>query len=143
MLSVEAYAKCHRNQKVHRHGRLPPPLASGSEAYPSVRTSVVAHSCRVCWHSFLSAATRCGNLGGTHEVTNVLLEELVIVVKLVVLFTHSLDTVENGDERVLQGFGMSALLGQPWFLGLVARGQKVGIGQLVMGQYCAPMLEIL
>lgn len=66
-----------------------------------------AHSWQVCWHSFLSAATRGGNLCGAHEIANVLLQELVIVVKFVVLFTHCLDTVEDGDERILQGFGMS------------------------------------
>jgi hypothetical protein len=34
------------------------------------------------------------------------LQELVVAVQFVMLFTYRLDSVEDGNERVLQGFGM-------------------------------------
>lgn len=58
----------------------------------------------------LASAPRCRNLAGAHQVTNVFLEELVVVVELVVLFPHSLDAVEDGEERLLQKLGMLSQL---------------------------------
>jgi hypothetical protein len=57
--------------------------------------------------SLLSLATRCGNLAGAHQVTNILLQELVVVVELVVLFLDRFDAMEDCDEGVLQSFGVS------------------------------------
>lgn len=56
--------------------------------------------------SLLAAAARRRNLGGAHEVANVLLQKLVVAVELVVLLAHRLYTVEDGDERLLQRLGM-------------------------------------
>lgn len=59
---------------------------------------------------FLAPAARGRNLAGAHQIANVLLEELVVVVELVVLFPHSLDTVEDGEERLLQELGVLSQL---------------------------------
>src|SRR3569833_1314258 len=57
---------------------------------------------------FLVPTARRCNLAGAHEVSDVLLKELVMVVELVVFFLDGFDAVEDGEQRVLQGFGMSA-----------------------------------
>ena len=52
--------------------------------------------------------TTCGrDFASAHQVTNVFLQELVVVIKLVVLFANGFDTVEDSKKGVLQGFGMS------------------------------------
>lgn len=56
-----------------------------------------------------SAPRRC-DLAGAHQVTNVFLKKLVVVVELVVLLPHSLDAVEDGEERLLQSLGMLSQL---------------------------------
>jgi hypothetical protein len=57
------------------------------------------------------ALTTCGcDFASAHQVANVLLQELVVVIKLVVLFANGFDTVEDGKKGVLQGFGMSSHL---------------------------------
>lgn len=58
-------------------------------------------------HRLLAAATTSRDFTRTHEVANVLLEKLVVVVELVVLLLDGLDAVEDHDERVLQSQGMS------------------------------------
>lgn len=51
---------------------------------------------------FLALATTCGrDFASAHQVANVFLQELVVVIKLVVLFANGFYTVENGEERVL------------------------------------------
>ena len=50
---------------------------------------------------FLDPATRRRDLASAHQVANVFLKELVVVVELVVLLANGLDTVEDGDERIL------------------------------------------
>lgn len=47
------------------------------------------------------------NLAGAHEVANILLQELVVTVELVVLFTNSFYAVKDINERFLQSFGVS------------------------------------
>ena len=56
----------------------------------------------------LNSAAGRRYLAGTHEVTNVLLQKLVVTVKLVVLLADGLYAVEDVDERVLKGLGVSA-----------------------------------
>lgn len=51
-----------------------------------------------------------GNLARVHKIANVLLQELVVVVKLIVLFSNGLDAGEYHDERVLQCLGMSEIV---------------------------------
>jgi hypothetical protein len=46
-------------------------------------------------------ATRGCDLASAHQVADVLLQELVVVIKLVVFFTNSLDAVKDGDKRIL------------------------------------------
>jgi hypothetical protein len=71
---------------------------------------VVCHLGDGCSSELLLAATARGrNLAGAHQVANVLLQELVVVIKLVVLFTDGFDAVKDRDERVLEGLGMSNL----------------------------------
>jgi hypothetical protein len=54
------------------------------------------------------ALTTCGcDFASAHQIANVLLQELVVVIKLVVLFANGFDTVEDGKERILQRFGVS------------------------------------
>lgn len=55
---------------------------------------------------FLASAPRRCDLAGAHQVTNVFLKKLVVVVEFVVLLPHSLDAVEDGEERLLQSLGM-------------------------------------
>ena len=56
--------------------------------------------------SFLAAAARRGDLAGAHQVTDVLLEKLVVVVEFVVLVFDGLDAMEDGEQRVLQRLGV-------------------------------------
>lgn len=50
----------------------------------------------------------CGsNFTRSHEIANVLLEELVVVIELVVFFSDGLDAVKDGQERILQSLRMS------------------------------------
>ena len=53
------------------------------------------------------AAGRC-DLASAHQVANVLLQELVVVIKLVVLLAHRLDATEYREEGVLQSLCVSA-----------------------------------
>lgn len=79
----------------------------------------------MCWHPELPiwfggswrtaslsllAATRGRNLAGAHEVADILLQELIIVVEFVVLLAYGLDTVENREQRVLQRLGVSRMV---------------------------------
>lgn len=59
---------------------------------------------------FLAPAPRRCDLAGAHQVTNVFLKKFVVVVELVVLLPHSLDAVEDGEERFLQSLGMPSQL---------------------------------
>lgn len=59
---------------------------------------------------FLASAPRRCDLAGAHQVTNVFLKELVVVVELVVLLPHSLNAVEDGEERLLQSLSMPSQL---------------------------------
>lgn len=56
---------------------------------------------------FLALATRGCDLASAHQVADVLLQELVVVIKLVVFFANSLDAVKDCDKRILQCLGMS------------------------------------
>lgn len=60
----------------------------------------------------LPSAARCRDLAGAHQVADVLLQELVVAVELVVLLTNGLNAVEDGQERVLQSFGVPATVSQ-------------------------------
>lgn len=57
-------------------------------------------------YSFLYAATGGSYLGSAHEVADVLLQELVVVIEFVVFLAHCFYAVENSYERVLQCFSM-------------------------------------
>lgn len=57
--------------------------------------------------SLLALGAGGRDLACGHEIANVLLEELVVVIELVVLFADSFDSVEDGEERLLQGFCVS------------------------------------
>jgi hypothetical protein len=46
------------------------------------------------------AARRC-DLASAHQVANVLLQELVVVIELVMFFANGFDAVEDCEERVL------------------------------------------
>lgn len=59
--------------------------------------------------SFLTPAAGGGDLAGAHEVADVLLEKLVVVVQLVVLLLDRLDAVENRQERILECLGVSIM----------------------------------
>lgn len=59
---------------------------------------------------FLALATRGCDLASAHQVADVLLQELVVVIKLVVFFANSLDAVKDCDKRILQCLGMSSHL---------------------------------
>lgn len=48
-----------------------------------------------------------GDLGGGHQVTDVFLEEFVVVVEFVVFFLDGFDACEDFEEGGLQGFGVS------------------------------------
>ena len=79
-----------------------------------VHACILLHACRDRWlrvalKSFLAAAARGRDLGRAHEVADVLLQKLVVAVQLVVLLAHRLNPVEDGDERLLQRLGVSAL----------------------------------
>lgn len=50
---------------------------------------------------FLALGTCSGDLASGHEITDVLLKELVVVVELVVLLSYGLDAVEDGEEGFL------------------------------------------
>lgn len=57
---------------------------------------------------FLPSTTRCRcDLASAHEITNVLLQEFVVAVKLVVFLANGLDTVEDCEEGFLQQLGVS------------------------------------
>lgn len=56
---------------------------------------------------FLALATRGCDLASAHQVADVFLQELVVVIKLVVFFANSLDAVEDCNKRILQCLGMS------------------------------------
>lgn len=56
---------------------------------------------------FLALATRGCDLASAHQVADVLLQELVVVIKLVMFFANSLDAVKDGNERILQCLGVS------------------------------------
>jgi hypothetical protein len=52
--------------------------------------------------------TACGsNFASAHQVANVLLQKLIVVVKLIVLFANGFNAVEDGKERILECFRMS------------------------------------
>lgn len=51
--------------------------------------------------SLLALATRRCDLASAHQVANVLLQKLVIVIKLVMFFTNGFDAVEDCEKRVL------------------------------------------
>jgi hypothetical protein len=59
---------------------------------------------------FLGFAGRRRDLAGRHEVPNILLQKLVVVIKLVVLLLNCLDPVEQNNKGVLQCFGVSRLM---------------------------------
>lgn len=59
------------------------------------------------YDSFLPAITRCSNLTGAHEVANIFLQELVVVVELVMFLANGLDAVKDHQERILQSLCMS------------------------------------
>ncbi len=63
----------------------------------------------MCWDHclFLDPAARSCDFAGAHEITNVLLQELVVTVELVMLLANGLYAVEDVDEGVLQSFGVS------------------------------------
>jgi hypothetical protein len=44
------------------------------------------------------------DLRGRHQISNIFLQELVVVVQLVVLMLDSLNTVEDLEERILEDF---------------------------------------
>lgn len=48
-------------------------------------------------NSFLPPTARGGNLARAHQVANVLLQELVVIVEFVVLRLNSLDPGEDGE----------------------------------------------
>lgn len=55
---------------------------------------------------FFPTTSRRRDLARAHEVTDILLEEFVVAVKLVVFLADGLDAVENGQKRLLQCFGV-------------------------------------
>lgn len=87
--------------------------AKGCCCLKGIISGVCADACRGAYtcslpDSLLAPAAGRGDLGGAHEVTNVLLQKLVVVVELVVLLADGLDAVEDGDEGLLQRLCMSA-----------------------------------
>lgn len=82
------------------HERCSVKIEKEKEARRSIRSSPIKVGLLLA-----SVPRRC-DLAGAHQVTNVFLKELVVVVKFVVLFPHSLDAVEDCQERLLQSLGM-------------------------------------
>jgi hypothetical protein len=67
---------------------------------------MVNDCCRICPglcpKNLFLALTTCGcNFAGAHQVANVLLQKLVVVVKLIVLFANGFNAVKDGKERIL------------------------------------------
>lgn len=58
---------------------------------------------------FLRSRIGRSNLAGAHQVTNVLLEELIVAVQLVVLLSDGFDALEDGKERVLKRLCLSVV----------------------------------
>lgn len=56
---------------------------------------------------FLALGWRGSDFTRGHQIANVFLEELVVVIELVMFFSDGLDAVEDGQERVLQGLCVS------------------------------------
>lgn len=54
--------------------------------------------------SLLALGAGGRDLARGHQVADVLLEKFVVVVKLVVFFANGLDSIEDGEERLLQSF---------------------------------------
>jgi hypothetical protein len=58
---------------------------------------------------FLAPTAGCRNLAGRHQVTNILLKELVVIIELIVLTSHRLDAAKYGCKRFLKGLGVPLL----------------------------------
>ena len=50
------------------------------------------------WPLFFGLTACCSNLARCHQVTNVFLQELVVVIQLVVLLSDGFDAVEYRDQ---------------------------------------------
>jgi len=55
--------------------------------------------------SLFAPTGRC-ELARRHQISNILLEELVMAIELVMLFLDRLDSVEEREQGVLQRFGV-------------------------------------
>ena len=77
----------------------------------SCPNTLITHNAKALFSLFLppARASRC-DLRSRHQVANVLLQELVIVVQLVVLLLDGLDAVEDLEEGLLEGFCVSVYL---------------------------------
>ena len=54
-------------------------------------------------------ASRC-DFGRRHQIPNILLQKLIVIIKLIVLLLHSLDAVEDLEEGFLQNLRMPVVM---------------------------------